>query len=173
MKKNVLKSLLGISLLVTSLHAADYIVPYEYDNMLLSVKSQGYGVITPASGVGSTVYAINGANTTYQCLANIPKIACSTATTVIYANVSETILLHSTGGIVHNFGTDLRTEDGGTFWRVCGAAIGGLLSDDVVMDGNTVKYTPNSVKDVQNYFTGSVGTPVGSYMAVSYQQVCQ
>ncbi|OGS70701.1 MAG: hypothetical protein A3F91_09310 [Flavobacteria bacterium RIFCSPLOWO2_12_FULL_35_11] len=155
------------------LDAADYLVPYEYDNMLQSVKSQGYGVITPASGVGSTNYTINGVSAQYQCLADIPKISCRSATNVIYANVSEVILLHSLGGIVHNFGTDLRTEDGGSFWRVCGAAVGGLLSDTLEMDGNTVVYTPNSVKLVQNYFTNSAVTPAGSYMAVSYQQICK
>lgn len=178
MKKTLKKlNITALLLLSTALSAAEYLIPYEYDNMVQSVKSQGYGVITQASTQSTSQWNIGGNLRNYKCL-TIPKISCSAATPVLYANVSELILTKPDATVSNQkamvpFIYDIRYEDAGTNWRLCGAAIGGEMYDNVTYSGGQITYTPNQYSNTYTYFTNVAITNTTAYMALTYNQVCQ
>lgn len=175
---NSTKSVLLIALCLSSLgQAAEYLIPYDYDNIVQSVKSKGYGVITQASTLSTTQWNIGGTNRNYRCL-TIPKITCSAANPVLYANVSELILTKPDPVIANQkamipFIYDIRYEDVGTDWQLCGAAIGGEMYDNVTYSGGQITYTPNQYSNTYAYFTDLLITNSTAYMALTYSQVCQ
>ncbi|MCL4432149.1 MAG: hypothetical protein M1300_07505 [Epsilonproteobacteria bacterium] len=172
--KKLLIAILAISPMA---FGAEYLIPYDYDNMVQSVKSQGYGVISQTSTLSTTQWNIGGTNRNYRCL-TIPKISCSAATTVLYANVSELVLTKPDGTVSNQkamfpFIYDIRYEDAGTNWRLCGAAIGGEMYDNVAYSGGQITYTPNQYSNTYTYFTNVAITNSTAYMTLTYNQVCQ
>lgn len=160
-----------------NMHAAEYILPSNYDNIVNSVQSVGYGVITQASTLSTTSWNIGGTSRKYRCL-TIPKITCSAATPVLYANVSELVLTKPDAVVANQkamfaFMSDIRSEDAGANWRLCGAAIGGEMYDNVTYSGGQITYTPNQYSNTYAFFTDAVITNSTAYMALSYNQVCQ
>jgi len=158
-------------------HAADYIVPYEYDNMVQSVKSHGYGVITQSSALSTTTWNIGGNAVRYRCL-SIPKISCSSATAVPSANVSEKVLTKPNAVVANQKAVfpliyDLRYEDAGANWNICGAAIGGVMYDNIDYSGGQLTYTPNQYSETYVYFTDIAITNSTAYMTFTYHQTCQ
>lgn len=173
----VTKIILSLSLLLSSSYAADYIVPYEYENVLQGIKSQGYGVITQTSPLSTTQWNIGGTSRKYRCLV-IPKITCSPGTPVLYANVSEVVLTKPDAVVanqkaVFNFITDIRSESAGTDWNLCGAAVGGEMYDNIGYSGGQITYTPNQYSNSYTYFTNLAITNSTAYMTMTYNQVCQ
>lgn len=173
-----LKAIFITTLSVLSMASgADYLVPYGYDNMLQSVNSQGYGVITNSSALGTATYNIGGSNVQYRCL-TIPKISCRSATAYLYANVSELVLTKPDAVVANQkamtaYISDIRSEDAGTNWRLCGGAVGGEMYDGVTTSAGNIVYTPNQYSNVYPYFTSLANISTTSYMAVTYNQVCQ
>lgn len=171
----VLKKILYLSFIFGAINAmgATYLVPQSYDNMQNSIKSIGYGIITESSTVLSlNNYTVMGVSTQYKCI-KIQKITCRSSTPVIVPNLSEVVILHPLGGTVPNLGTDLRTEDNGSYWNICLAVVGGYIADTAQMNGNILQFTPNTdSSDIRRYFTSSSAF-TASYGAVSYQQICQ
>lgn len=172
-----IKIMLPLFFLLQFVYAADYIVPYEYENILQGAKSHGYGVIQQSSPLSTTQWNIGGTNQNYRCLA-IPKISCSPGTAVLYANVSEVVLTKpdpvvSNQKAMFNFITDIRSESAGANWNLCGAAIGGEMYDNVAYSGGQITYTPNQYSNTYTYFTNAVITNSTAYMTMTYNQVCQ
>ena len=172
--KKFLLSALSIS---TIAYAAEYLVPYGYDNMLNSSKSQGYGVIQQSSTLSTTLWNIGGTNRNYRCLV-IPKISCRAASPVLYANVSELVLTKPDGTTSNQkamfpFIYDIRYETSGTNWNLCGAAIGGEMYDNVAYSGGQITYTPNQYSNTYSYFTDVAITNTTAYMTLTYNQVCE
>lgn len=170
---------IGILPLLAALNieAAEYILPSNYDNIVNSVQSVGYGVITQSSAASTTSWNIGGTSRKYRCL-TIPKIACSAATPVLYANVSELVLTKPDAVVANQtamfaFMSDIRSEDAGASWHLCGAAIGGEMYDNVTYSGGQITYTPNQYSNTYTFFTDAVITNSTAYMALSYNQVCQ
>lgn len=173
-----LKKIAALFLLVAfNSQAAEYIVPSNYDNIVNSVQSVGYGVITQSSTLSTTSWNIGGTSRKYRCL-TIPKISCTAATPVLYANVSELVLTKPDAVVANQkamfaFMSDIRSEDAGANWRLCGAAIGGEMYDNVAYSGGQVTYTPNQYSNTYTFFTDAAITNSTAYMALSYNQVCQ
>ena len=173
-----MRKILSVGLLLTiSLYAAEYLVPYNYDNTVQSVNSQGYDVITQASILSTNQWNLGGTNHNYRCIV-IPKITCRNASPVLYANVSELILTKPDPVVANQkalfpFISDIRYEDAGANWHLCGAAIGGTMYDNVTYSGGQITYTPNAYSETFAFFTDTAITNSTAYMAVGYNQVCK
>ena len=174
----------GISVVLVSsaLVAGVYIVPQEYDNMVLSTKSKSYGVITQATAdMSNNSYTIGDKSVKFRCL-KVPKLSCTAATPQINANISEVSLKRpSSEDLMTTFQTDLRIEEDATNWYLCGGGYGGQVYDDSTLtstnaSGNTIlnyKYVPNSKAEEYWYFTDQANASTKSYMSITYSQVCQ
>jgi len=128
-----------IAILVSTLtQAASYVVPLEYDNIRLSVKSSGYGIIlgtTPK--ISNNTYKIGGKDMYYRCLV-VPKVKCATGLASITPSLSEVSIRHATTGeVVTLWSADIRVEEDGPTnvgnWYICGAAYGGEKSDSSIV----------------------------------------
>lgn len=198
----MIKKILFLSLIaVEYINAASYIVPLEYDNIRLSVKSSGYGIITGATSTLSTNnYTIGGKSVKYRCI-TVPKIRCATGLATITPSLSEVSIRETTNSeVVTVWSADIRVEEDTSAntgnWFICGAAYGGEMSDNSVVtvvpqaDGSrnlTYKYEPNInrydifafVDTVPTYpatpgaIVTSNAADATSYMTVEYRQVCR
>jgi len=180
MKKSLLISLLSISLF-----AGVYVVPQEYDNMVASTRSKGFGVITQAtSNLSGNSYTIGGqSNVRFRCLV-VPKIDCRASVPEINANISEVSLKRpTTEELVMSFQVDLRVEDDAATnnWWLCGGGYGGQVWDDSNLTSQdvagvteiTYSYTPNANVEEYFYFTDISNSSTQSYMTITYSQVCK
>lgn len=177
MQKSLISSIFLLVVAFCQSEAADYIVPYEYDNMLQSVKSHGYGVINQSSPLSSSVWNIGGTNVQYRCL-SVAKISCSSATPVIIPNRSELLLTKPDPVIANQKAVsvlieDIRFEDAGANWNVCGAAVGGVMYGGISYSGGVSTFTPDQYSETYLYFTNIAITNSTSYMSLTYSQVCQ
>lgn len=177
MQKSLISSIFLLMITFCQSNAADYIVPYEYDNMLQSVKSHGYGVIKQSLPLSTTTWNIGGNAVHYRCL-SVPKISCSSSSPVPIANVSEPVLTKPDAVVANQTAvfpllTDIRYEDAGTNWNICGAAIGGTMYDNIDYSGGQLTYTPNQYSETYVYFTDIAITNSTAYMTLTYHQVCQ
>lgn len=180
----MLKKILLSSVAATSVFGGMYLVPQEYDNMVMSTKSESFGLITQAvATMSNNTYVIGGKNVQMRCL-TVPKLNCTAAVPQINANISEISLKRpGTEELVQTFQVDLRIEEDANNWYLCGGAYGGMVWDDSQMTtsqdpvtGDTqlsYKYEPNTKLEEYYYFTNQANTSVQSYMAITYNQVCQ
>lgn len=159
---------------------ADYIVPTEYDNMVQSVKSNGYTTITNntagLSNVSKQILNSASVNQKYKCVF-IDKIVCRNATAYINAMVSEVRLFSSgtySGQPMMLAASDLWVEDAGSQWKVCGAATGGLPTGSLSQAGATITYTTLASTNTEWFFVWPQNnTDTNSYMTIFHTQSCR
>jgi len=161
---------------------AEYIVPLEYDNSINSIQSTTRVVISNTSPHFSNKSKnIGGKNLRYRCV-DIPKIECRASNANVVTAASEFSLRETTTNkLVGIYTYDIFTEDLGNDWAICGAAVGGLMWDDINLTYNnpdlTFTYIPNKNQVIDYFFTDDNNiTKRGgdkSFMVVEVQQVCQ
>lgn len=96
----------------------------------------------------------------------------------MFANVSEVSLRDPTSNESLNvYNTDIRVEDAGTSYNICGAAYGGITFDSFNMSvaGTTLNYSYQGNVNIRAfpYFTSVGNSSSTSYMTVEYRQVCR
>jgi len=178
----VFRKILSLAAMSSVLFSGVYVVPQEYDNVVSSVKSKSFGVITQATATLSTnTYTIGGQNVKFRCL-SVPKINCTAATPQVNANISESSLKRpSDESLLETFQLDIRVEEDANNWYLCGAGYGGQVWDDSTLTSTTVgsttnvtyTYKPNSKKEEYYYFTDLANSSAQSYLTVTYSQMCQ
>ena len=184
----ILKKIALLSALITPLLPGVYAVPAEFDNFRLGHLSTTYGIITGTTpGTSANLYTLGGQTVRYRCLV-VPKIQCVASTATIVPTLSEVSVRHNTTGeVLSLWSADIRIEDGGTQWFVCGAAYAGERSDDSTLtkvdnaDGSvSLQYTyePNiNHYDVIAFATtipgGFNSAATSSYMTVQHRQICR
>ncbi len=172
------KVVIGV-VISSCLFSGVYLVPQEYDNLLIASRSHSYGVITNQTKEFSAIkYVIGGKEIYYRCLV-VPKINCIASIADINANISESSLKDKSENLVNTFQIDLRLEDNANNWFICGAGYGGKSSHETEIettdlnDGSfnlQTKYFPK--KEGNYYFTNIENTSKKSYMMVTYSQTC-
>ncbi len=168
-----------------ALFSANYLTPPEWDNVVISQKSDSYALIdNTSSGIWSgNRYMIGGKYLNYKCV-RVPKIQCVGSSPKLVATVSE-VGLKNSGYTVPVWVSNIRVEEDATNWYVCGAAYGGVTADRSVMSSTTsggnqkinYNYQANYYVDAFYGFTKpSAGTSRGdtsSFMFIKHKQVCR
>jgi hypothetical protein len=179
----MMKKAISVALVSGSvLFGSTYIVPQGYDNMVNTSKSQAYSMINQSTAkLSGNSYSLGGQSVQYRCV-SVPKITCRSATPEITANVSEASLRNpNTENLMMTFQLDLRIEDDGDDWLVCGAGYGGQTWDESTLTSRevngetelTYEYKPNANSEEYLYFTSVANNSNSSFMTVSYSQYCK
>jgi len=190
------KIIISTALVLSSLHSAEYIIPPEWDNTLNSVNSKAEVLITNLlTQLSTNSYLVAGKSRRYKCV-RIPKIRCANGYTPdIQANIKQNPALRDslTDKLISTFSVDIRTENAGTQWNVCGSATGSIIWDKSTLSQNattkdlTYIYIPNNDQFNYYYFTNATGNTISasginggsikgsnnSYMIIETEQVCK
>lgn len=164
--------------LANNAYSAEYLVPYDYDNIASSVKSEGYGVINQSSPLSATTWNIGGNAVKYRCIST-PIITCSGGTSPVPSVSLSKMVLTKPDAVVANQTAlpvliwDIRYETSGSNYNICAAAVGGTLYDNVDYSGGQLTYTPNQYSETYTYFSSTAITNSTAYIAFNYKQLCQ
>ena len=168
--------------------SAEYIVPPEYDNTILSNESGKRVLLTNNQATFSTqTRKLGGQKFNYMCTL-YPKIICgANVQPEVVLSLSEISLREtSTNKLVHMFASDAFVEDGGVNWKLCAGAIGGTTWDISTIDSTTDasgvttlrhRYIPNGDQKIYYFFSNNptldLRGSTASYMTLYVRQICK